>query len=92
MLVTKVNQAEGPIFFAKKNSKCLGIFFSFIFIYIPLDQKSQKSTQKRTQKSNRAQKRTQKSNEAQKSTQKSKFTQKSTQKSNELKKELKKVK
>ena len=61
-------------------------------IYIPLDQKSQKSTQKRTKKSNRAQKSTQKSNEAQKSTQKSKFTQKRTQKSNGLKKELKKVK
>ena len=61
-------------------------------IYFPLDQKSKKSTQKRTQKSNGAQKSTQKSNEAQKSTQKSKFTKKSTKKSNELKKELKKVK
>ena len=46
-------------------------------IYVPLDRKSQKSTKKRTKKSNRAQKSTQKSNEAQKSTQKSKFAQKS---------------
>ena len=53
--------------------ECLGI-------YIPLDQKSQKSTQKWTQKSNRAQKSTQKSNEALTTTQKSKFTQKGTQK------------
>ena len=57
-------------------------------IYTPLDRKSKKSTQKRTQKSNRAQKSPPNSNKAQKSTQKCKFT----QKSNELKKELKKVK
>ena len=48
------------------------------YIYIPVDRKCQKSTQK----SNRAQKSTQKSNEAQKSNQISPFTQKSTQKSN----------
>ena len=52
-------------------------------IYIPLNRKSQKSTQKRTKKVTELKKKsTWKSNVAQKSTQKSKFTKKRTQKSN----------